>query len=86
MALVLALEAEVAAQLRHLLYQQVYVVTIPPVHTDDFFLFPSLSFDISPCTILRPQSMTPGIACDSKSPIDDRPGPLVRPRLGTIPR
>ena len=33
------------------------------------------------CTILRPQSMTPGIACDSKSPMTDWFGPLVRPRF-----
>ena len=33
------------------------------------------------CTILRPQNMTPGIACDSKSPMIDWLGPLVRPRF-----
>ena len=40
-----------------------------------FFCLLSLS-----CTILRPQSMTPGIACDSKSLMTDWLGPLVRPR------
>ena len=33
------------------------------------------------CTILRPQSMTPGITCDSKSPMTDWLGPLARPRF-----
>ena len=40
-----------------------------------FFLL-SLSFL---CTISRPQSTTPRIACDSKSPMIDRLGLLVRP-------
>ena len=33
------------------------------------------------CTILRPQDMTPRIACDSKSLMTGRLGPLVRPRF-----
>jgi hypothetical protein len=50
------------------------------VRSDDYlFLFFTFPF-ISLCTILRPQSMTPRIACDSKSPMTDRLGPLVRPR------
>ena len=40
-----------------------------------FACYPSL------CTILRPQSTTPGIACDSKSLIADWLGPLVQPRF-----
>ena len=36
---------------------------------------------ISSCTILRPQNMTPRITRDSKSPMTDRLGPLVRPRF-----
>ena len=48
------------------------------VRSDDLFLLHLLSLT---CTILRPSSMTPGIACDSKSPMTDRPGPLVRPRF-----
>ena len=43
------------------------------VHTYFFFF--------SSCTILRPQSMTPRITCDAKSPMTDRLGPLVRPRF-----
>ena len=51
------------------------------VRSDDYlFLLFTFSF-ISLCTILRPQDMTPGITCDSKSPMTDRPGPLVRPRV-----
>ena len=56
------------------------------VRSDNLFFFISLFLFISLvilCTILRPQDMTPGIACDSKSPVTDRLGPLVRPRFPT---
>ena len=50
------------------------------VRSDDY-LFYLLTFSlISLCTILRPQRMTPGITCDSTSPMTDELGPLVRPR------
>ena len=56
-------------------------VTITLFRPDDLsfllFLFCSLSLS---CTILRPESTTPRIACDSKSPMTDWLGPLVRPR------
>ena len=45
-------------------------------------LFPVAYFPLHlSCTILRPQSMTPRIACDSKSLMTDGLGPLVRPRF-----
>ena len=40
-----------------------------------------LPFFIFLCTILRPQDTTPRIACDSKSPMTNELGPLVRPRF-----
>ena len=46
--------------------------------SDDFSFLLSLC-----CTILRLKSMTPKIACDSKSPMIDRLGPLARPRSPT---
>ena len=59
-------------------------VTIIPVRVDDFLFLCRFPFSVSVisflCTILRPQSTTPGIACDSKSPMTDWPGPLVQPR------
>ena len=57
-------------------------VTITLVRSDDSLFFFHLAYPLFPllCTILRPQSTTPGIACDPKGPMTDWPGPLVRPR------
>jgi hypothetical protein len=51
------------------------------VRSDDSFCCSLLFSSISSCTILRLQSMTPRITCDSKSPMTDGFGPLARLRF-----